>query len=129
MERAIQSVVAQVRVLRGAREAKWNAQNPQDHPVWGWFMAYAAFSLNRFEMGNNGRTAYERSTGEAPKLMSFEFGEAIYWKRKRKGNHRGKLTCMWSGGMYLGVINNIGRIHYWDGARSLDYKNRKAPPQ
>ena len=32
-----------------------------------------------------------------------EFGEAIWWKRKREGGALGKLTSMWNDGVYIGI--------------------------
>lgn len=75
-ERAIQSLVAQVRVSRSALEAKLYAKIPQCRPIWAWLVEYSALMLNSFEVGNDGRIAYERSKGNASTLLGFEFGEA-----------------------------------------------------
>ena len=51
-----------------------------------------------------------RGAKERRRSCSAEFGEAVLWKRKRKGNHLGKLTCMWSEGIYLGVKASSGEF-------------------
>ncbi len=48
--------------------------------------------LNRYEVGKDGRTAYERCRGKPAKTFGLEFGEAVRWKRKPVGRHLGKLT-------------------------------------
>jgi hypothetical protein len=34
----------------------------------------------------------------------------VLWKRKRKGGPLGKLTCMWEGGIYLGMKGTTGEL-------------------
>ena len=71
---------------------------------------YASFLLNRFEVSADGKTAYERNKGKRAKVMGLEFGELLLWKRKPSGGALGKLTCMWSEGVYLGVKGSSGEI-------------------
>jgi len=80
------------------------------HPVWSWMAEYAAFLLTRFEVGTDGRTAYERMKGKKAKVQGMEFAEGILWKRRREGGPLGKLTCMWEDGVYLGVKGSTGEI-------------------
>ena len=39
------------------------------HPIYPWMVEYAAVVLNRFEVGHDGKTAYERSKGEKGKVV------------------------------------------------------------
>ena len=66
-------------------------------------LEFAAHLLNRFEVGADGKTAYERCKGKASKSYGLEFGEGVLWKRKRVGNALGKLTSLWGDGVFLGV--------------------------
>ena len=61
------------------------------------------FLLTRFEVGRDGKTAYERLKGKSAKVQGMAFAEGILWKRKRAGGPLGKLTCMWEDGVDLGV--------------------------
>jgi hypothetical protein len=54
VERAIQSVGGQVRVLRSCLEEKWNVKLESKHAVIPWIMEHATYTLNRFEVGHDG---------------------------------------------------------------------------
>ena len=75
-----------------------------------WIVEYAAHLLNRFEVGHDGKTAYERSKGKTAKSMGIELGEAVLWKRKPAGGALGKLTVLWNEGVYLGREGADGRV-------------------
>ena len=80
VERGIQSIEGQVRVLKDCLEEKWNIKIKSKHAVIPWIVEYAAHLLNRFEVGHDGRTAYERCKGKPAKNMGIEFGEAVLWR-------------------------------------------------
>jgi hypothetical protein len=110
VERAIQSVEQQVRVLKSSLEEKWKVHVPARHSVVPWMVEYSALLLNRFEVGRDGKTAYERCKGKQAKTAGLEFGEAVLWKRKRVGGALGKMTCMWEDGVFVGVRGKSGEI-------------------
>ena len=62
-------------------------------------MEWAARSLNRLEIGNDGRASYERCKGKQAKHPGIEIGEAILWRRKPVGGALGKLSVAWSYGV------------------------------
>ena len=93
VERAICSVEQQTRVLKSGLEERWNCRVPARHPIMPWLIEYASLQLNCFEVGRDGRSAYERSKGKVSKFLGVEFGEAVHWKRKAVGGVLGKLTC------------------------------------
>ena len=64
----------------------------------------------RFEVGRDGKTAYERLKGKSAKVQDMAFAEGILWKRKRAGGPLGKLTCMWEDGIYLGIKATTAEI-------------------
>ena len=114
VERAIQSVQGQVRVMKDALEAKWGVKLGAKHSVVPWMIEYAAVLLNRFEVGKDGKTAYERSKGRSSKTLGVEFGEAVLWKRKPVGGALGKFTCFWEDGVYLGLRASSGEMTIGD---------------
>ena len=74
------------------------------HAVWPRIVEQAGFLLTRFEVGRDGKTAYEQLKGIIRRSgpgLSFE--EEIMWKRRRAGGPLGKLTCMWEDGVCLGI--------------------------
>ena len=70
VERGIQSIAGQVRVLLDAAEARWKVIIPSNHPVMCYVVEYAAFLMNRFEVGQDGRTSFERCKGKQAKNLA-----------------------------------------------------------
>ena len=108
VERAIQSVAGQVRVLRSCLEDKWSVKLNSKHAVIPWIMEHAAYVLNRFEVGHDGRTAQERCKGKPAKVAGVQFGEAVLWRRKAIGKALGKLSLLWEDGIFLGKKGRTG---------------------
>ena len=108
IKRAIQSVSGQTRVLLSALEEKWGCSMPYDHPLICYIVEYAGVLLNRFEVGVDGRTAYERNKGS--KVTTLGIGEAVLWRRKKVGGAIGKLTSLWEDGIFLGVMGKSGEL-------------------
>jgi hypothetical protein len=50
---------------------------------------YAAYLLNRLEVGKDGKTVYERAKGKMGSVVGVEFGEKVLWKKKE--NKQAKL--------------------------------------
>ena len=63
VERATQSVEHEVKVLKSAVEGRWGVKIRARHSISPWFLEYAAVLLSPFEVGRDGRTAFERSKG------------------------------------------------------------------
>ena len=60
VERGIQSFEMMARVMKDSLEYKWKVTIPDDHAVLTWMTGYASYLLNRFEVGRDGKTSYER---------------------------------------------------------------------
>ena len=108
IERRIQSVQRHVRVLLDALEARWKRTIGTDECILAWLVEWAAHSLNRLEIGNDGRTSYERCKGKQAKHPGIEIGEAILWRRKPIGGALGKLSVAWSYGVSFGIKGRSG---------------------
>ena len=115
VERAIQAVEGQARVMRSALEEGTKAAVPADHDIFTWLFEYAAYLLNRGEVGHDGKTAQERNKGKRGRIPGMEFAEAVLWRRRPIGGALGKLTCLWEDGVYLGVKANSGEYIVADG--------------
>ena len=107
--------MGQVRVLKSHLEGKWGMPIRAASAVIPWMMEYSAYLLNRFEVGHDGKTAYERCTGKKAKSPGVAFGEGVLWRRKPIGGALGKLSIMWEDGVFLGVKGRIGEIIVADG--------------
>ncbi len=64
--------------------------------------------LNRFEVGKDGKTAYERCKAKKARTLGLEFGEAIQSKRHPMTGRLAKLTSLWADGVFLGVKGTGG---------------------
>ena len=110
VERAIRSVQQQVRVMRSAVEERTGAKLTPRHPIMTWMVENANYLLNRYEVGHDGKTAYERCKGKVAKVLGIEFGEAVLWKRRAVGGALAKMTCLWEDGVYLGLKGASGEV-------------------
>ena len=110
IERGNRSVEEMIRVLRSALEARLKVQVDGGHAVWPWLVEYAAFLLNRGDVGHDGKTAYERCKAKRGRMPGLEFGEQVLWRRRPIGNQLAKLTCLWEDGVYLGVKGTSGEF-------------------
>ena len=110
IERAVQSVVGQLRVMKDALETKWESVIPDRHPVMSWMTEYASVLLNRCEVGKDGKTAYERMKGKRATVLGIEFGEQVHMKRFPTNQRLSKLSIMWSDAIFLGVRTVSGEV-------------------
>ena len=115
VERGIQSVAAQARVLLSAAQEKWGLTLSIEHPFICYLVEYAAVLLNRFEVGADGKTSYESNKGKKATTLGIEIGEAILWRRKKIGGALGKLTSLWESGIYLGIMGKSNEMIVGDG--------------
>ena len=98
VERAIQLIEMQMRVMRMALARRWEIEIPGERAIMAWMAEYAAVLLNRFEVGVDGKTAYERNKGKKANMLGMEFGEMVMFKRKPAAGHAAKLECLWEKG-------------------------------
>ena len=54
------------------------------NPIICYLVEYAAFLLNWFEVGKDGKTSFERCRGKKAKVLRVAKGEAAFWKNRRK---------------------------------------------
>jgi len=97
-----------LRVVKGGLEDRWDAKIPDGHSIFAWMSEYCGFLLNRFEVGADGKTAYERLKGKKAKQQGIEFGEGVFFKKKR--TRQSKDSTVWEDGIYLGVRAVSGEI-------------------
>ena len=108
-ERAVQSLEGQMRVMLLALEGRVGRMVEPEETVVTFIPEYAAYLLNRLEVGKDGKTAYERARGKRATVIGLEFGEKILW-RKKKGDRMAKLRSRWSFGIFLGVRRKSGEM-------------------
>ena len=70
---------------------------------------YAAYLMNRREVGKDGKTAYERSKGKKATVLGIEFGEKLLYKVKPKDKNE-KINPRWEYGIFVGVRRRSGEL-------------------
>ena len=63
---------------------------------------YAAYLINRVEIGQDGKSAYERVKGKKPTILGVEFGEKLLYKVKL-ANRMEKINARWEHCIFVGV--------------------------
>ena len=90
-ERAVQSVECQVRTVLIALQKRLGVNVPVTHKIATWLVEHAADLLNKFAVGPDGRTAFERLKGKRYRGEVVEFGRKILYKIPCKPE-RGLMT-------------------------------------
>lgn len=96
--------------MKDALDMKWNVEVPARYSVVPWLIEYSAVFLNRYGVGKDGNTPFERLKGRCARTLGVAFGESVLWKRKPKGGAFGKFTCLWGDGMHLGIRGSPGEL-------------------
>jgi hypothetical protein len=109
IERAIQTVQGHVRTMKLSVQRRYSCNIREDHPIWPWLVMYAALLLNLCDVGEDGRTAYERRKGRKFKKVLPEFGECI---RHLSPDSVGidKAGSRWDNGIFVGLRIESGEI-------------------
>ena len=110
IERENLSVEGHVMVLKDAFEARLGKKVPSDHAALAWLVEFAAVLINRYEVGHDGRTPYERLREKSSKLLGLEFGERLHFRRCRAAARMAKLDVSWQDGVFLGYRSLRGEV-------------------
>ena len=109
VERAVQSVEGVIRTLLSALEERTGAKIGAEERIVVFLAEYAAYLLNRLEVGKDGKTAYERNKGKKGMVMAVEFGERLLWKTRPKDKME-KLNPRWEYGVFVGIKALSGEV-------------------
>jgi len=102
VERAVQTIEGQIRVMKLALEGRLGMKVDAEANVVAFMADYAAYLVNRLEVGKDGKTAYERVKGKSATVLGLEFGEKLMWKVKPK-QKMDKTSTRWEYGIFMGV--------------------------
>ena len=100
-ERAVQSVEGMTRTLKLNLERNLGRHVPCAHPVMMWLVEHSAEVLNRYLVGRDGKTAYEKLKGKKYRGEMYEFGIAVLHRHPGKPEG-GRMTARWDDGIWLG---------------------------
>jgi hypothetical protein len=110
VERAVQTIEGQIRALKSQLDERYKIKIDVEHLVVTWLVDYAAYLVNRLEVGKDGKTSYERSKGKKATVIGIEFGEKLLWKAKVVGPLQ-KINPRWQYGMFVGVNHRSGELY------------------
>ncbi len=109
VEGAIKLIKAQIRTMRLGLQSRYNTVIQESDAIVAWMIAEAADSINRFQIGLDGKTRRQRVTGKKWLRQTAEFGECVYYmKLKTKGIHTWEER--WAEGIWLGVREESGEM-------------------
>ena len=84
VERGVQILEGQLRVMLLAFESRIGREVNAKEPIVTFMPEYAAYLLNRREQGKDGKTSYERCRGKRATVLGIEFGEKWLYKVRPK---------------------------------------------
>ena len=100
-ERAVQSVEEMIRVHKLALETRIGAKLPCVHPMMAWLVEHSADVLNRYNMGKDGRTPYQRLKGRKFVGNMLEFCSPVMFRVSGKVAG-GIMQARWMPGIWVG---------------------------
>lgn len=73
-----------------------------------WMLEFSSVLLNRYLVGKDGKTPYERMKGTASQMLGLEFAEAVMFRRVPTPGRLGKLDSLWEKGLLVGYKSTSG---------------------
>ena len=90
MENAVKIWQGQLRTIKHFDESRLGIRIAPGSALFSWLIPYSADILNKFRVGADGRTAYERITSHACKVAQVGFAEVVDFKLETDKNNRRK---------------------------------------
>ena len=106
-ERAVRTMKGQFRTLKEALDSRYNDRIPANHAVLSWMPRHAAATVTRYQVGKDGKTAYERLKGKKFRKGVAEFGETVWFLKARSRGTTG-LAGRWGEGIWPGIRDESG---------------------
>jgi hypothetical protein len=106
VERGNYLVASCARALRSTIEEKLGWRIPIGHPIVSWLIRHCSWLLNRYSVGHDGKTPYERAKGRAYKGELCELFEVVLWRDIDKAEH--KFEARFNVGVWLGKATRSG---------------------
>jgi hypothetical protein len=103
VERGVQGCEGHLRALLLALEERTGVIIDPRMQIVSFMPEYAAYLMNRLEVGKDGKTAYERVKGKKATVLGIEFGEKLKDKLQ-------KINARWEFGIFVGVRRRSGEV-------------------
>ena len=103
-EKAADTVGGMIRTQKIALESNCGIELAGDHVATPWLIQCSGLAVSLFEIGSDGRAAYERVRGMRFRRELPPFGETVFYlPTDRKRGRANKLQAKWQKGIYLGI--------------------------
>ena len=97
----------QARTVKLAAESRYGKKITVDMDVMPWLLRHAGDVITRYQIGEDGKTAWQRVRGKVFRTAVVEFAEGVrYLKPMSKG--RDKADSRWGEGVWLGIRDESG---------------------
>ena len=104
MENAVKIWQEQLRTIKHDVESRFKKRITVDSVLFSWLIPYVTDTINKYKVGADGRTAYERITGHKCKHFVVGFAETVdYILETEKGNQI-KADSRVGTGVFLGYV-------------------------
>ena len=103
-ENAIRHLQGQFRTLKAQLETKLGDTIPISHPLWTWLIEWAALSINRYHIGRDKLTAYQRVHHKECRKPIAAFGETVLYRVLDNAFNVEKHEARYREGVWLGLI-------------------------
>ena len=84
VENAMKLFKGMLKTLRLDVERRLEGSIPSFHPIVAWLIEHTGENLTTYMIGKDGKTAYERLFGKPLHEETPEFGECVWFKRRKK---------------------------------------------
>ena len=130
VERAIRSVEEHTRAIKRDLEKRLEATLDPEHNIFSWILRHATDLLNKYAVGVDGKTAWQRLRGTPYRGEMLSFGARVLHRMSGK-MQGGLLVDRWTLGHWIGknslsdehlVLTDAGTVIRARSVRSLDKK-------
>ena len=104
MEGAVRIWQDQLRTLKHFTEARLGKRIEVDGALFSWLIPFCADVINKFRVGADGRTAFERITGHKCNHFVVGFGEVVDYILETDKAHVHKADSRVGSGIFLGYM-------------------------
>ena len=104
MEGAVGRWQGQLRTIKHLTESKLGRIIEVGGVLFSWLITYVTGIMNKFKVGSDGRTLYERITGHKCKHIAIGFAENVGFMLQVDKSHRHKADSEFMTGVFLGYV-------------------------
>ena len=108
IEKAIQILEGELRILKDALETNLGKEVPAESRIMSWLTVYASVLLRRGQVGADGKTPFQRIRGRSSRRPLALFGESVwYLPLHNKGS---TLDVVKEEGFFIGILDRSDEV-------------------